>query len=69
VYTVPGSLDKKRENMVPSFIKQRWKIDGIFLPHFLSNEPGTGHRQLLRYDNERPELIFSAIRNLVFKNN
>jgi hypothetical protein len=26
---------------VPSFIKQRWNIDGIFLPTFLSIEPGT----------------------------
>jgi hypothetical protein len=33
---VPGSLDKKRGKTVPSFIKQRWTIDGIFLPPFLS---------------------------------
>jgi hypothetical protein len=29
---VSGSLDKKKEKTVPSFIKQRWNIDGIFLP-------------------------------------
>jgi hypothetical protein len=27
---------------VPSFIKQRWNIVGIFLLLFLSNKPGTG---------------------------
>jgi hypothetical protein len=34
---------QKKGKTKPSFIKQRWKIDGIFLPTFLSNETGTWH--------------------------
>jgi hypothetical protein len=33
---------QKMGKTVPSFIKQRLNIDGIFLPPFLSNEPGPG---------------------------
>jgi hypothetical protein len=36
-----GFVGQKRGKTVPSFIKQRWNKDGIFLPPFLSNKPGT----------------------------
>jgi hypothetical protein len=35
-------LGRETKKGVPSLMKQRWTIDGIFLPPFLSNEPGTG---------------------------
>jgi hypothetical protein len=41
-----GFVRQKMGKPVPSFIKQRWNIDGIFLPSLLSNEPGTGSRNL-----------------------
>jgi hypothetical protein len=33
--SVPGSLDKKGGKTVPSFIKLRRNMDGIFLPTFV----------------------------------
>jgi hypothetical protein len=34
VETSTGFVRQKRGKTVPSFIKQRWNIDGIFLPPF-----------------------------------
>jgi hypothetical protein len=43
-----GFVSQKRGKTVPSFIKQRWDIDGIFLPPFVSNEPSTDNMHAVK---------------------
>jgi hypothetical protein len=43
-----GFVRQKRGKTMPSFIKQRRNIDGIFLSPFLSNEPGPSLKKALK---------------------
>jgi hypothetical protein len=66
---VPGSLDKKWGKPVPSFIKQRWNIDRIFLPPVLSNEPCKGLLpvQWSRFVYELKLSRYSTFKSLVYR--
>jgi hypothetical protein len=49
---------------VSSFIKQRWNIDEIFLPTFLSNEPGLGKTALMFYLEQIGYRVYRAGQSL-----